>query len=260
MANERWLTLALIVGLIFLGSGIVADENITTEPGEMPVSSTERTQVENPVETPMLVDIARVLEKTQRGWQESCTPGAECNHIIDPACGTQGCRRRDADEPLEGAVEGGQALVADLGDDGTADALVRQTSKQTHFGLARRLQKDSGTEIYLHPADAKRASRGGVQIPPTGLLANAWRRTPFRILTTAARKGVFFSPPIRPFVPLSSKGPLDVPGKPEVPFVPGHTRGSVAFWLPDRRALGRRHETSRPAGAVRLFPRAAGAP
>ena len=134
-------------------------------------------------------------------------------------------------EQLQSALSSLGGTVEDI------DAVLITHAHLDHVGLVRRVQKSSAATIYLHPADARRAARGGAQIPPAGLLANAWRPTPFRILTTAARKGVFFGPPIRDFTPLSSPGPLNVPGRPEVLFVPGHTLGSVAFWFPDRKAL-----------------------
>jgi glyoxylase-like metal-dependent hydrolase (beta-lactamase superfamily II) len=117
------------------------------------------------------------------------------------------------------------------------DAVLITHAHLDHLGLVERVRRESGATVYMHPADTRRAARGGAQIPPKGLLANAWRRMPFRILSTAARKGVFFGRPVRKFTPLQVEGPLEVPGQPLVLFVPGHTLGSVAFWLPDRKAL-----------------------
>lgn len=105
-----------------------------------------------------------------------------------------------------------------------------------HLGLVEKVRRQASATVYVHPADGGRAARGGAQLPPPGLMKNAWRPTPFAILATGALRGIFFGASIRQFTPLEP-GPLDVPGRPEVLHVPGHTAGSVAFWLAEQRAL-----------------------
>jgi len=118
------------------------------------------------------------------------------------------------------------------------EAILLTHAHLDHVGLAERVRRASGATIYLHEADRRMARRGGAQIPPVGLLINVWRRHPFRILSTAVLRNVFFGPSIKQFVPLQQdQVQLDVPGKPTVLFTPGHTSGSVSFWLPDRNVL-----------------------
>jgi glyoxylase-like metal-dependent hydrolase (beta-lactamase superfamily II) len=127
-----------------------------------------------------------------------------------------------------------KALNASITD---IEAVLITHAHLDHVGLAKRVRRTSGASIYLHSADQRMASRGGAQIPPVGLLVNGWRPYPFRILASAVRNNVFFGPPIKEFVPLQNCVQLDVPGQPTVLFTPGHTNGSVSFWLPSRRAL-----------------------
>lgn len=127
-----------------------------------------------------------------------------------------------------------QKLNASISD---IEAVLLTHAHLDHVGLAERVRRSSGATIYLHADDQRMANHGGAQIPPVGLLTNVWRRHPFRILTSAVRHNVFFGPAIKKFEPLQNQMQLDVPGKPTVLFTPGHTKGSVSFWLPDRQAL-----------------------
>lgn len=117
------------------------------------------------------------------------------------------------------------------------EAVLLTHAHLDHVGLAERIRRESGAVIYLHKGDRNMARRGGAQIPPAGLLVNVWRRYPFRILTSAVWHNVFFGPGIRQFTPVQDGDQLDVPGKPTAIFTPGHTAGSVSFWLPERQAF-----------------------
>ena len=118
------------------------------------------------------------------------------------------------------------------------EAILLTHAHLDHVGMATKVQQLSGAPIYLHPADRAMAKRGGAQIPPVGLLANVWRKHPFRMLTNAVGNNVFFGPSIKQFEALGDEQvQLAVPGRPTMLFTPGHTRGSVSFWLPEREAL-----------------------
>lgn len=118
------------------------------------------------------------------------------------------------------------------------EAILLTHAHLDHVGMATKTYKVSGAPIYLHPDDGAMAKWGGTQIPPVGLLANAWRKHPFRMLTNAVGNNVFFGPGIKQFEPLQNQEmQLEVPGRPTVLYTPGHTKGSVSFWLPDRGVL-----------------------
>lgn len=117
------------------------------------------------------------------------------------------------------------------------DAVLITHAHLDHVGLAARVSQVSGASIYLHESDRKRAKRGGAQVPPRGLLLNCWRRGAFRVLKTAVLGNVFLGRPIRSTTALVEGEVLAVPGRPRVMFTPGHTDGSVSFWMEKDRVL-----------------------
>ncbi|MAI60948.1 MAG: hypothetical protein CBB87_00480 [Micavibrio sp. TMED27] len=132
-----------------------------------------------------------------------------------------------------------ESLVRKLGGSlGDIRAILITHAHLDHVGFASTLKKTTGCPIYAHSLDDKRLRCGGAQIPPWGLLLNAWRPHPIKMLATAVLNNVFFGPSIREYIPFKQDGEtLDVPGKSQVIFTPGHTFGSVSFWLPDRKVL-----------------------
>jgi glyoxylase-like metal-dependent hydrolase (beta-lactamase superfamily II) len=106
-----------------------------------------------------------------------------------------------------------------------------------HVGLAERLRQETGATVWVHardvpalahplrpPADAK---------PEKGLGRYLLRHpTALRVPMRLARAGAFRTPAITSADHFDNDMVLDVPGRPRVIAVPGHTPGSVAFHLP----------------------------
>lgn len=116
------------------------------------------------------------------------------------------------------------------------EAVILTHCHADHTGFAERLRKESGATVYIHQED-KMAIGRRYQLPWTGLLSNAWRPFVASLLGHATLKGVFTMPRIQFSVAFNDGDELDVPGKPQVVHVPGHTPGEVAFYLPERNVL-----------------------
>ena len=90
--------------------------------------------------------------------------------------------------------------------------------------------------MWLHPADAQRARIGG-EPPLGGLVKNPWRPAVLRYFIEVIRSDGTSIQPVQTVERLDDGRELDVPGKPAVIHVPGHTESEVAFYLPDRDVL-----------------------
>jgi glyoxylase-like metal-dependent hydrolase (beta-lactamase superfamily II) len=105
-------------------------------------------------------------------------------------------------------------------------ALILTHGDSDHIGFAGRLSREKGIAAYLHPADNERA-RLEVKKPNSG-----WG--PVKIgplagfLWYSTLEGGLRIPPAGKLQPVEDGQVLDVPGKPRIIHVPGHTPGSIA--------------------------------
>jgi glyoxylase-like metal-dependent hydrolase (beta-lactamase superfamily II) len=151
-------------------------------------------------------------------------------------------------------VEGGEVTVVDAGLPADRTALVAELESvglsleavralllthgdSDHIGFAQWLWEQAGVPAHLHTADVDRA-RLEVKKPNRG-----WG--PVRIgkvagfLWYSARHGGLKIPPVgevTTYDDAASTG-LDVPGRPRIVHVPGHTPGSVAIHVPSVDAV-----------------------
>ena len=114
-------------------------------------------------------------------------------------------------------------------------ALILTHGDTDHIGFAAQLHREKGIPAYLHPADADRArlevkkprsSWGPVKAAP--LIGFLWY---------TVREGGLRVKAVGELRPADDGQVLDVPGKPRIIHVPGHTPGSVAVHVPAVDAL-----------------------
>ena len=118
------------------------------------------------------------------------------------------------------------------------DAIVITHAHADHTGFAARLSKKANAPIYIHQADVSAASKV-LQLPWHGLLSNAWRPFVASLLMHATFNGVFRMPTVSNsnVLAFDDDEVLDIPGRPQVIHVPGHTSGQIALLLPDSASL-----------------------
>ncbi|MHB8695108.1 MAG: MBL fold metallo-hydrolase [Solirubrobacteraceae bacterium] len=117
----------------------------------------------------------------------------------------------------------------------TADvaALLLTHGDLDHVGFAERLRRE-GVPVYLHPAD-RQLARLKPKHTEASMLPYLRGRALRRFVGEALRSGI--PRRLNASRPLRGGETLDLPGRPRVIHVPGHTEGSCAFYLPDERAI-----------------------
>lgn len=147
--------------------------------------------------------------------------------------------------------EGGRYTVVDHGNPGMWDelpvllgrlgsgmqdveAVLLTHAHPDHVGNAERTRTEAGAEVHVHTGDLALA-RGDVSFTPKpGILKFAIRPKVASYFYRGIREGVLNPPPIVTLTELTDGQVVDVPGRPRVVHVPGHTAGSVAFHVPER--------------------------
>lgn len=126
-----------------------------------------------------------------------------------------------------------RALVRELAAMGrTADdirAVVLTHGDSDHLGFAERLRRDHGVPVYVHEADAARARGEESSKPAWG----ARRLGPMlQFLGYAMAMGGMRTRFVASVTTVVDGEVLDVPGKPRILAVPGHSPGSIAIHVP----------------------------
>lgn len=131
---------------------------------------------------------------------------------------------------------GGQwdELVAELSSVGRSLEDVRGVvlthGDSDHIGFAERLRREQGVPVYVHSADAARA-RGEIKTGG-GSWAHSRPGSVARFLWYASRKGGLRTAYLTEVVPVADGDVLDLPGRPQIIGLPGHSPGSIAVYVP----------------------------
>lgn len=129
-------------------------------------------------------------------------------------------------------------LQRELADIGIAESDIRGivlTHGDTdHIGFAEALRAEHGTPVFVHEADAARAT-GAARAPSTPM--PAWRLgAALAFLWTAVRKSGRVRRPAE-VTTVTDGEVLPLPGGPRIIGMPGHSPGSIAVHLPEHDAV-----------------------
>jgi glyoxylase-like metal-dependent hydrolase (beta-lactamase superfamily II) len=117
---------------------------------------------------------------------------------------------------------------------GDIRGIVLTHGDSDHIGFAERLRRELGIPVYIGAADADRAK--GAKPPATP--KDPRKMGP--MLGFAAyglRKGMLRIPPLGEVQSVADGDELDLPGRPRIIAMPGHSPGSIAVLVPSVRAV-----------------------
>lgn len=98
-----------------------------------------------------------------------------------------------------------------------------------HLGFAERLRRDHGVPVFVHAGDAARAKGGPV---PKTARPRLKLGPALRFLVYAIAHGGTRKTPLTDLVELNGGETLDLPGSPQILWMPGHSEGSIAVFVP----------------------------
>lgn len=97
-----------------------------------------------------------------------------------------------------------------------------------HRGMTEHVREQADAAVHIHAIDAPR-----VKEKPPPPKAPIWRPRVFRAVAHMLRNGVARTPPVLEVSTYDDGDVLDMPGRPRVLGVPGHTAGNCALLLGD---------------------------
>ncbi|WP_217177601.1 MBL fold metallo-hydrolase [Streptomyces sp. AC495_CC817] len=104
-----------------------------------------------------------------------------------------------------------------------------------HIGVAERLRSDHGVPIHILGADSALATGAS---PARGVKPDGWRLGPaLQFVWRGLRRGGLRTIHPTEIRQMSDGDVLDLPGRPEIIAIPGHTPGSAAIRVPEADAL-----------------------
>ena len=119
---------------------------------------------------------------------------------------------------------------------GPADiqGLILTHGDSDHLGFAERLRREHGVPIYVHAADAERATTGAKLKAPGG----GFRLRPVAgFIAYALRKNGLRTKYPQQVTEVTDGDVLRLPGAPTVIGMPGHSAGSIAVHIPIAEAV-----------------------
>ena len=120
---------------------------------------------------------------------------------------------------------------------GAVSAVIVTHHHVDHVGTAEALRSRAGARVFVHEADAGIVAGQRRSHVPPGFYRQSWRPRMMRYLMHTVRVGGARYSPVSEVQRLGDDQTLDVPGRPRVFHVPGHTAGHCSVLLAERGVL-----------------------
>jgi len=118
------------------------------------------------------------------------------------------------------------------------EAVLLTHAHSDHTGFAERARTEAGAPVWIHQQDREMARTGkALAKNEAGTTRYLLRPEAYRTLFGLMRRNGLKIVPIHEVSTFDDSEVLDLPGRPRVVHVPGHTAGSCAMWFEGRRAV-----------------------
>jgi glyoxylase-like metal-dependent hydrolase (beta-lactamase superfamily II) len=124
-----------------------------------------------------------------------------------------------------------------LGQLADLEAVLLTHAHPDHTGFAEKARSETPARVWVDAADAESARTGKVGKKDGSLPQYLVRAEFYRTFLSLGRRGAARMIPIKEVSSFSDGEIIDIPGRPRAIHAPGHTPGSAALLLEDRRIL-----------------------